>query len=66
MQVGDAMAVKWSVKGALAGSHGTVVAIEQIRGGSLLVQCRIIKDDTDATLWWLSRDEIVLDGSKGG
>ena len=62
MRVGNDMMVKESRPGALAGSYGVIVEIEQVPHGSLMVRCRIAKDDTDATLWWLSRDEIdVLD-----
>ena len=60
MQVGDSMMVKTSVKGPLGGSYGTIVETEQIPHGSLMVRCKIVKDDTEATLWWMSRNEIVL------
>ncbi len=60
MKIGDRMTVSTAVKGALSGRPGVIVETEQIPHGSLLVRCQIIADDTDATLWWLSRREIVL------
>lgn len=60
MKIGDAVMVKTSVKGALAGRYGTIVEVEQIPHGSLMVRCEIPSDDTDATNWWLSSVEVVL------
>lgn len=59
---GAAMRVRAHVKGALSGKRGVVVEVEQIKGGSLMYNCRIISADTVATLWWLSAGEVSFEG----